>query len=176
MLIDDVIRPIVESGDVEWFWFTRYHAPNRFDDNDCEWDQLPKEFQDIRSAYFYETRSMRFRFAPKHSGVEKELERLAKKHQIWYSDIRNYDPIDDLGTRNMLTMCEAACRVVLDNLDGTGRIKSEGAFHNLEQMHHRVCNIAHLTDYRSLGIRMVRECLADLDNFNYDSADRTPPL
>lgn len=176
ILIDSVVRPIVESGDLHWFWFTRYHMPDDSELNDCRSDEIPRSCKMFAAnGKTFETRSIRFRFAAKSSGVEKRIAALAKAQEGWFSDMRAYDPVADLGSMTMLRLCEAACRVMLENLDGTGRIKSQEHFHNLEKMHHRICNIAHLTDYRNLCATLVGAVLSDYDNYRYDSAERMPP-
>lgn len=176
ILIDRVVRPIAESGELDWFWFTRYHCHGEVETNDTQWDQIPRACRMLcTDGKTYDTRSIRFRFAAKTERVEKRIAELCAAHEGWFSDIRDYDPIADLGSMTMLRLCEAACRVVLENLDGTGRIKSEAHFRNLEQMHHRICNIAHLTDYRNLGVQLVNAVIGDLDNYRYDSADRLGP-
>lgn len=178
-LLAKVIRPIVESKDLKWFWFSRYHGVeglNGFDTNDCVWKKVPRAYRRFYADGTYATRSVRFRFEAKSPSTEKRIKAAIRKHDGWFSDVRAYDPIADLGSPTMIKLCETACRVVLENLDEDGYMKSAEAFRNLEQMHHRVCNISHLTDYRKFGREMVSKLLEDFDNLRYDSMMRDWPL
>lgn len=173
-LITRVIKPIVECWNPQWFWFTRYHAENEYDSNDCDWSKIPRAYKKYLDDYSYTTRSMRFRFRPKNQQkTEDQIAKLCSGVEGWFSDFRDYSPVSDLGSMTMLHMCESACRVVMENLDENGRM-TKSSFHNLEQMHHRVCNIAHITDYRKLGINLVKHVMWDYDNLRYDSPTRTP--
>lgn len=172
-LIANVIAPKLHG--VEWFWFTRYHVLNGVDENDCAYRKVPRAYKRSIGSGEYTTRSLRFRFKPTDQlSFERDLGASIRRADCWYSDFRDYDPIKDLGSMRMLHLCETACLVVIDNMDESGNITKK-QFRNLEHMHHRICNISHITDYRNLGIQLVNQVMKDRDNVRYDSYDRKMP-
>lgn len=172
LLIAKIVKPM--SVDMEWFWFSRYHVENGYDSNDCDWHKIPRSYKTYLDDFSYTTRSIRFRYRPKNQDkAEEKINSLVRAMDGWLSDFRDYDPIIDLGSMTMLQLCQAASCVVLDGLDENGMLR-KGAFLDLEKMHHRVCNIAHITDYRKLGINLVRAVASDFDNLRYDTPSRSP--
>jgi hypothetical protein len=168
-LIGNIIIPVVvNTNDLEWYWFSRYVGPRGMDDGDCDINSIPINFTD-NNGYF---RSVRFRYSisdSKANNYENNLSNLIQQNGCRISDFRNYSFVQDLGSDRHLggvrnvqrrtgraqivaELYNAISKLVIDALDGpdaNGRFSIElnnsaPANSSFTTPHHLFCNITNV--------------------------------
>jgi hypothetical protein len=177
-LIGRVFRQVVQEFDarLRWFWFSRYvciiSMPGE-DVGNCEFDTIPAEFKrPFPGCSQAGHRSLRFRFEIDDSdqaAFETRLQQLLGQYGYAFSDIRDYDQVEDTGgprflgvenrqsgrdiqrARLVTALYHVISQIVMDALVGPDQSDHYHVEHNdnqqnphgatFESLHRLFCNI-----------------------------------